>query len=70
MLLFLLNKLLYKPIRKVMAERAAEISAAQEKTVSVDREVQEKMARYEQKLHKVKTDATRREKQDAQSRPR
>jgi len=57
-LLFLLNKFLYKPIRKVMAERAAEISAAKEKTVSVDREVQEKMAQYEQKLQKVKTDAT------------
>lgn len=56
-LLFLLNILLYKPIRKVMAERAAEISASKEKTLSVDREVQEKMAQYEQKLHKVKADA-------------
>lgn len=57
LLLFLLNILLYKPIRKVIADRAAEVSASKEKTMSVDREVQEKMAQYEQKLHKVKTDA-------------
>ena len=57
-LLFLLNNLLYKPIRKVMSDRAAEISASKEKTLCVDREVQEKMAQYEQKLQKVKADAT------------
>ena len=57
-LLFLLNILLYKPIRKVMSDRAAEISASKEKTLSVDREVREKMAQYEQKLQKVKADAT------------
>ncbi|MRR54525.1 MAG: hypothetical protein EG822_08445 [Deltaproteobacteria bacterium] len=57
-LLFLLNIFLYKPIRKVLAERAAEISASKEKTVSVDREVSEKMALYEQKLQAVKAAAT------------
>jgi len=57
-LLFLLNILLYKPIRKVLSDRAAEISASKEKTLSVDQEVQEKMAQYEQKLQKVKADAT------------
>lgn len=57
-LLFLLNILLYKPIRKVLAERAAEISASKEKTVSVDRDVSEKMAQYEQKLQAVKAAAT------------
>jgi len=57
-LLFLLNILLYKPIRKVLSDRAAEISASKEKTLSVDREVLEKMAQYEQKLQKVKADAT------------
>ncbi|MHC1697091.1 MAG: ATP synthase F0 subunit B [Geobacteraceae bacterium] len=57
-LLFFLNILLYKPIRRVLAERAAEISASKEKTVSVDREVGEKMAQYEQKLQAVKADAT------------
>jgi len=57
-LLFFLNIFLYKPIRKVLAERAAEVSASKEKTVSVDREVCEKMAQYEQKLQAVKADAT------------
>jgi F-type H+-transporting ATPase subunit b len=57
-LLFLLNILLYKPIRKVMADRDAEISAAREKTVSVDADVREKMADYERKLREVKAGAT------------
>jgi F-type H+-transporting ATPase subunit b len=57
-LLFILNILLYKPIRKVLAERAAEIAASKEKTVSVDQEVREKMSQYEQKLHEVKAEAT------------
>jgi F-type H+-transporting ATPase subunit b len=57
-LLFLLNILLYKPIRKVLAERKAEISSSKEKTVSVDAEVREKMAQYEQKLREVKAEAT------------
>ena len=41
-LLFLLNILLYRPIRKVMADRAAEIASAREKTVSVDADVRER----------------------------
>jgi F-type H+-transporting ATPase subunit b len=57
-LLFLLNILLYKPIRKVMADRDAEISAAREKTLSVDADVREKMADYERKLREVKAGAT------------
>jgi F-type H+-transporting ATPase subunit b len=56
-LLFLLNILLYKPIRKILKDRAAEISASKEKTLSVDREVCDKMAQYEQKLQAVKADA-------------
>jgi F-type H+-transporting ATPase subunit b len=57
-LLFLLNILLYKPIRKVMADRAAEIAAAREKTVSVDADLRKKMDDYELKLHEAKTAAT------------
>jgi F-type H+-transporting ATPase subunit b len=57
-LLFLLNILLYKPIRKVLNDRQTDIRASKEKTASVDREVQEKMARYEQKLRDVKAEAT------------
>jgi F-type H+-transporting ATPase subunit b len=58
LLLFLLNILLYKPIRKVMADRAAEMSASREKAASVDLEVQEKMHRYEQKLREIKAAAS------------
>jgi F-type H+-transporting ATPase subunit b len=57
-LLFLLNILLYRPIRKVMADRAAEIASAREKTVSVDADVREKMADYERRLREAKTGAT------------
>lgn len=56
-LVLLLNVFLYKPIRKVLADRAEQISGAKAKTVEVDREVQEKMALYEAKLREVKTKA-------------
>jgi F-type H+-transporting ATPase subunit b len=56
-LMLLLNSLLYKPVRKILAERDAEIAAAKEKTTAVDREVLEKMALYEVKLRQVKVKA-------------
>ena len=56
-LLFLLNILLYKPIRKALSDRETEVSASRERTLSVDLEVQEKMARYEEKLREVKAGA-------------
>lgn len=58
LLMYLLNVLLYRPIRKVLADRDAEISASREKTASVDLEVQEKMLRYEKKLHDIKAAAS------------
>ena len=56
-LVFILNTFLYKPLRKVLAERRQVIASAQEKAVSVDQDVQEKMARYEARLHDAKTEA-------------
>lgn len=56
-LVLLLNVFLYKPIRKVLADRAEQISGAKAKTVEVDREVQEKMALYEARLREVKAKA-------------
>lgn len=56
-LLLVLNILLYKPIRKVLAERQAEIAGAQARTAEVDRDVQEKMALYEARLSEVKAQA-------------
>lgn len=56
-LVLLLNVFLYKPIRKVLADRAEQISGAKAKAVEVDREVQEKMALYEARLREVKVKA-------------
>lgn len=57
LLLFFLNMLLYRPIRKVMADRAAELEAARGKTISVDSDVRDRMTEYELKLREAKTGA-------------
>ena len=57
-LVLLLNVFLYKPIRKVLADRAEQISGARAKAVEVDRDVQEKMALYEARLREVKVKAS------------
>ena len=56
-LVLVLNVFLYKPIRKVLADRRQVIDSAREKTVSVDAEVQGKMAQYEARLHTAKAEA-------------
>jgi F-type H+-transporting ATPase subunit b len=56
-LVLVLNVFLYKPIRKVLADRRQVIDSAREKTVSVDAEVQSKMAQYEARLHEAKAEA-------------
>ncbi len=56
-LVLVLNIFLYKPIRKILADRRQVIDSAREKAASVDLEVQEKMARYEARLHGAKTEA-------------
>ena len=57
-LVLVLNIFLYKPIRKVLAERRQVIDSARDKAASVDLEVQQKMALYEAKLLDAKTEAT------------
>jgi len=56
-LVLVLNIFLYKPIRKVLADRRAVIDSAREKTTSVDEQVQAKMAQYEARLRDAKTEA-------------
>lgn len=56
-LVLVLNVFLYKPIRKVLADRRQVIDSAREKTVSVDAEVQGKMTQYEARLHAAKVEA-------------
>jgi F-type H+-transporting ATPase subunit b len=57
LLMFILNIFLYKPVRKILADRESEIAASKEKTAAVDMEVREKMALYEAKLRAVKAKA-------------
>lgn len=56
-LVLVLNVFLFKPIRKVLADRRQVIDSAREKTVSVDAEVQSKMTQYEARLHEAKAEA-------------
>jgi len=56
-LVLILNLFLYKPIRRVLADRRQVIDSAREKAASVDLEVQEKMARYEARLRDAKQEA-------------
>lgn len=54
LLLLILNVFLFKPIRKVLADREAELTGAREKAAAVDRDVAEKMAQYEARLREMK----------------
>lgn len=58
LLMMVLNVLLYRPIRKILADRAAEIAGGHEKAAEVDRDVQEKMALYETRLREAKAKAS------------
>jgi F-type H+-transporting ATPase subunit b len=59
-LVLVLNIFLYKPIRKVLADRRQVIDGAREKAAAVDLEVQEKMAQYEARLRDAKAEAAER----------
>jgi F-type H+-transporting ATPase subunit b len=56
--MMVLNVILYKPVRKILADRAAEIDGGHEKAAGLDSEVQEKMAQYETRLREAKIKAT------------
>lgn len=56
-LVLVLNIFLYKPIRKVLADRRAVIDSAREKAISVDEQVQAKMTQYESRLRDAKAEA-------------
>lgn len=56
-LMLVLNLFLYKPIRKMLADRAAEVAGAKLRAAEVDKDVQEKMALYEARLREVKAQA-------------
>lgn len=56
-LMLVLNIFLFKPIRKVMADRKGQIDGARERAAAVDKDVQEKMALYEARLREIKAKA-------------
>lgn len=56
-LLAVLNVLLYKPIRKVLAERQGKIADAKSRAEGVDHDVQAKMAEYEARLKEMRSGA-------------
>jgi F-type H+-transporting ATPase subunit b len=56
--MLVLNILLYKPMRKILADRATEVAAGHEKAIEVDKDVQEKMAQYEAQLREAKSKAS------------
>jgi F-type H+-transporting ATPase subunit b len=58
LLLLVLNIFLFKPIRKVLTDRNAEINGAREKSAAVDKEVEEKLALYEARMREIKARAT------------
>jgi len=57
-LVLVLNIFLYKPVRKVLADRRQVVDGAREKAAAVDLEVQEKMALYEVRLRDAKAAAS------------
>jgi F-type H+-transporting ATPase subunit b len=57
-LILVLNVLLYKPIRKVLAERQERIAEAKGRAESVEQDLQVKMADYEARLKAMKSGAS------------
>lgn len=56
-LIYILNKILYKPILKILDERDERISGGQEKAKKLIEEGQNIFSNYNQKLHNAKIDA-------------
>lgn len=59
-LVLVLNIFLYKPIRAILAQRRQEIQSARERAVTVDEQVQKKVAEYESRLRDAKADVAAR----------
>ena len=53
-LMFVLNFLLYRPLRKVLAERRETVDGSYSKAKKLEEQINEKMARYQEKLQEAK----------------
>ncbi len=60
LLVFVLNMLLFKPVRALLAQRRQEIQSACERAVAVDEQVASKVAQYETRLRDAKTEVAAR----------
>lgn len=56
LLVLVLNILLFKPIRGMLASRRQEIQSARERTVAVDQQVQTRLEQYEARLHDARSE--------------
>ncbi|OEU69049.1 MAG: hypothetical protein BA864_07040 [Desulfuromonadales bacterium C00003093] len=56
-LLIILNKLLYRPLMKVVSERREAIGGSHERARSLNADIEEKMLRYQQQLNDAKVTA-------------
>lgn len=54
-LLIILNKLLYRPLMKIINERRATIEGSHAKAQELESQIDEKMRRYQQQLDEAKT---------------
>ena len=55
-LILVLNVFLYKPLRRVLADRKAQLTGAKARALQVDEEVALKMAEYEERLKAMKAE--------------
>ena len=62
-LMFILNRLLFKPISQVMAERKAKINAWEEKTQNLQDSARVKLEKYENQLREERAQAQERQEQ-------
>lgn len=56
-LLLILNKMLYRPLKNIMAERREAIEGSHERANSLEADIEEKMQRYQQQLNEAKAAA-------------
>ena len=56
-LLFFLNKLLYRPLLNIMSQRRDKIESGAARAREIEAEVDDKMQRYQQQLSAAKSDA-------------
>ena len=57
-LIFILNFLLYKPVLKIIEKRNKRIEESDEKVRSLNKTIENNMARYEGKIRQARADAT------------